>query len=90
MAKQFTDEYKKSVVHLYINGKTIDEIIDEYGIPRATFYRWLKKFREIKLSDDEVMTADDVRKLQKKVSLLEEENLILKKAISIFTKEKTE
>jgi hypothetical protein len=36
------------------------------------------------------MTADDVRKLQKKVSLLEEENLILKKAISIFTKVKAE
>jgi len=42
MAKQFTDEYKKSVVHLYINGKTVDEIINEYGIPRATFFRWLK------------------------------------------------
>lgn len=90
MAKQFTDEYKKSVVHLYINGKPIDEIIGEYGIPRATFYRWLKKYRQIKLSDDEVMTADDVRKLQKKVLLLQEENLILKKAISIFTKEKAE
>ena len=90
MAKQFTDEYKKSVVHLYINGKPIDEITSEYGIPRATFYRWLKKYREIKLSDDEVMTADDVRKLQKKVLLLQEENLILKKAISIVTKEKAE
>jgi len=36
------------------------------------------------------MTVDDVRKLQIKVSLLEEENLIFKKAISIFTNVKAE
>lgn len=87
MAKQFTDEYKKSVVHLYMNGKTIEEIISEYGIPKTTFYNWLRKYREIKLSEGEVMTADDIRSLQKKISVLEEENLILKKAMAIFTKD---
>ena len=38
MAKQFTAEYMKSVAHLYINGKPIEEITNEYGIPRATFF----------------------------------------------------
>ena len=87
MAKQYTEEYKKSVVHLYVNGKTIDEIANEYGIPKTTFFNWLRKYREIKLSEGEIMTADDIRILQKKVSVLEEENLILKKAMAIFTKD---
>lgn len=91
MGRQMSDEYKKSIVHLYVNGKTIDEIVNEYGIARGTFYGWLKKYREIRLSEDEVMTADDIRALQKKVATLEEENLILKKAMAIFTRElKTE
>ena len=57
MAKHFSGEYKKSIVHLYINGKTAEEIVNEYGIPRATFFGWLKKYRSIKLSEDEIMTA---------------------------------
>ena len=91
MAKRYSEEYKKSIVHLYQSGKTIEEIKNEYGIARGTFFDWLRKYREIKMSSDEVMTANDIRALQKKVSILEEENLILKKAMAIFTKElKTE
>ena len=85
--KKHTDEFKKSVVHLYMSGKPIDEITSEYGISRSTFFKWLKKFREIKISENEVMTADDIHALQKKVARLEEENLILKKAMAIFTKD---
>lgn len=33
------------------------------------------------------MTADDIRALQLKVARLEEENLILKKAMAIFTRD---
>jgi transposase len=85
--KHYTDEFKKSVVHLYINGKPIEEIQSEYGISKSTFFGWLKKFREIRISENEVMTAADIAALQKKVATLEEENLILKKAMAIFTKD---
>ena len=85
--KHYTGEFKKSVVHLYINGKPIEEIQSEYGISKSTYFGWLKKFREIRISENEVMTADDIAALQKKVATLEEENLILKKAMAIFTKD---
>ena len=50
-----------------------------------------KKIPRIRISENEVMTADDIATLQKKVATLEEENLILKKAMAIFTKDlKTE
>ena len=37
------------------------------------------------MADGDIMTAKQVKDLQKKLALLEEENLILKKAIAIFT-----
>lgn len=79
MSQHMTEEYKKSVVTLYMNGKSIEEIEREHVVSRATFYRWLKKYREIRLSEDEIMIAEDIRALQLKLTRLEEENLILKK-----------
>ena len=87
MNQQMSEEYKKSIKLLYMNGKPIEEIVSEFGVVRSTFYRWLRRYREIKLSEDEVMTADDIRALQLKVARLEEENLILKKAMAIFTRD---
>ena len=40
---------------------------------------------EVKLDDQTVMTAKQIKELQKRNALLEEENLILKKALAIFT-----
>ncbi len=77
--KHYTDEFKKGVVHLYITGKPIEEIQSEYGISKSTFFGWLRKFREIRISENEIMTAADITSLQKRVATLEEENLILKK-----------
>jgi len=86
MSKQHTEEFKKSIVHLYTNGKPEEEITKEYGVSRSSLFRWIRKYREIRLSDDEVLTAEDIRKMQKKIVELEEENLILKKAMAIFTR----
>ena len=87
MNQQMSEEYKKSILLLYMNGKPIEEIVSAFGAVRSTFYRWLRRYREIKLSEDEVMTADDIRALQLKVARLEEKNLILKKAMAIFTRD---
>ena len=40
---------------------------------------------QVRVDEETVMTAKQIRELQKKNALLEEENLILKKAIAIFT-----
>lgn len=40
---------------------------------------------EVKLDDDSIISAKQIKELQKRNALLEEENLILKKAIAIFT-----
>ena len=46
--------------------------------------KWIKQYSVVKL-DDDTLTAEQIKALQKRNAQLEEENLILKKAIAIFT-----
>lgn len=82
---QYEENFKKNIVSLYQNGKTQTELSKEYGISISAISRWIKLYSEVKIDDGTVLTAKQVRELQKRNAQLEEENLILKKAIAIFT-----
>ena len=82
---KYDDEFKKSLVSMYQNGKTQTQLAREYGVSHSAISRWIKLFSEVKIDDQTVMTAKQIKELQKRNALLEEENLILKKAIAIFT-----
>ncbi len=72
---------------LYKSGMTISEISSEYGIAKSTINGWIKANKEIKISEDEVITLKEVAKLKKEMARIKEENEILKKAMAIFAKE---
>ena len=82
---KYTSEFKKSIVNLYHSGKSYAQIHNEYGVSSSTLSNWLKLYSEVKIDDDTILTAQQVKALQKRNAQLEEENLILKKAIAIFT-----
>mgnify|MGYP002624462589 CR=1 FL=1 len=82
---QYDENFKKNIVTLHQNGKTQTELSKEYGISLSAISRWIKLYSEVKIDDDTVLTAKQIRELQKRNAQLEEENLILKKAIAIFT-----
>ena len=77
---KYSQEYKQTIVNLYHSGKTYSEIHKEYGISNSALSNWIKQYSEVKIDDETVLTANQKRNAQ-----LEEENLILKKAIAIFT-----
>lgn len=83
--KKYTLEFKKSIVNLYHSGKSYAQIHNEYGISSSALSHWIKLFSEVKIDDDTIITAQQIKELQKRNAQLEEENLILKKAIAIFT-----
>mgnify|MGYP002626981601 CR=1 FL=1 len=85
VSARYTEEFKKSVVSLYSNGKTQSQLCEEYGISSSALSRWIKMYSEVKVDDGSVMTAKQIKELQKRNALLEEENIILKKALAIFT-----
>ena len=88
--KRYSREYKEDVVNLIKTGeKSISEISEELEISSGILYRWYNKFSGSNTPKEEEITEKDkeLRKLRKKLADLEEERDILKKAISIFSKE---
>ena len=82
---RYTMEFKKTIVNLYHSGKTYSELSEENGVSHSALAKWIKQYSEIKVDDETVVTAEQIKALQKRNAQLEEENLILKKAIAIFT-----
>jgi transposase len=83
--KKYDEEFKKSLVNLYHGGKTQTSLCKDYGVSFTALSRWVKQYSEVQIEDGSILTAKQIKDLQKKNALLEEENLILKKAIAIFT-----
>lgn len=82
---RYTNEFKQTIVNLYHSGKTYGQIKNEYGVSSSALSNWVKQFSEVQIDDNTVLTARQIKELQKRNAQLEEENLILKKAIAIFT-----
>lgn len=87
--RKFDEDFKKSIVKLYEGGKSQNSLAKEYGIALSSVARWVKQYSEVQVDDDTILTARQVKQLQKRNLQLEEENLILKKAIAIFTPHST-
>lgn len=79
--KRYDEDFKKYLVSLHQNGKSQTQLTKEYGVSFSALRKWIKQYS----GDGEVLTAKQVSELQKRNAKLEEENLILKKAIAIFT-----
>ena len=79
-AKKYDEDFKKSIVTLFENAKTQSELSREYGISLFAISRWVRLYSKVKTDDGEILTAKQVKDLQKRLLQLEEKNLILKKA----------
>ena len=83
---RYDEDFKRTLVNLYQSGgKTQASLCKEYGIASMTLSRWIKQYSTVETDDGEILTAKQVKELQKRNAQLEEELLILKKAIAIFT-----
>ena len=82
---KYSSELKQTIVNLYLSGKSYSQIHQEYGVSHSALANWIKQYSEVQIDNDTVLTAQQIKALQKRNAQLEEENLILKKAIAIFT-----
>lgn len=72
---------QKTLVTLYQSGKTYAQIKNEYRVSSSTLSAWIHQFSEVKIDDETILTAKQIKELQKRNAQLEEENLILKKRL---------
>lgn len=73
---KYTEDFKESIVNLYKSGKPAVEILKEYGISSSAFYKWVKRYTEVKVSDTEYLTMKEINAMKKRLAELEEENII--------------
>lgn len=79
--KKYDDDFKKTLVELYNNGRTQSSIANEYGISLSALARWIRLYSTVKTDTGEILTAKQIKDLQKRNAQLEEENIILKKRL---------
>ncbi len=72
--KRYDEDFKRTLVELYHNGKTLTSLIEEYGVSQTALSRWIKQYSTDETDDGEILTAKQVKDLQKRMAHLEEEN----------------
>ena len=66
-AKKYDEDFKKSIVTLCENGKTQSELSREYGVSLSAISRWVRLYSKVKTDDGEILTAKQVKVLQKRL-----------------------
>ncbi len=84
--KKHDEDFKKMIVNLHENGKSISELSREYGISKSCVSDWIKKYGTIITSTGEKTSNDEILKLKKELQETQMENEILKKVVAIFSK----
>lgn len=84
--KQYTDEFKNTIVELFNAGKSLAELSREYSLSKSTITVCIKKNTPIAVDKNTTITAADYQAILKKNAQLAEENEILKKAMGIFAR----
>ena len=90
--KRYTKEFKQSLVNMICEeGKSATAIAEDVGIHVNTLYRWDSEYKDHgkdAFPDNGNLKPEDteIRKMKRELDDLREENAILKKAVSIFTK----
>lgn len=62
---KYDDDFKKSLVSLYQNGKTQAQLSKEYGVSKSALSKWIKQFSSVQTDDGELLTPKQVKDLQK-------------------------
>jgi transposase-like protein len=76
------DAFRKQMVELYSEGRSIDHICAEYNVPRSTFYRWIRKSR----TNHPDISDTDIQVIITKIAELEEEAMTYKKVLQLLKK----
>jgi len=85
--RTFSTEFKKQVVALYENGKSRQDIVQEYELTASALDRWITQFRKsgsFKEKDNRSLDEQELIVLRKRNKQLEMEVDILKQAALIM------
>lgn len=72
MKRKYSDEEKQAIINRYISdGESAASILADTGVPKSTFYNWLKVDQEKKNSDNrKTVNIHNINLLENKVARL--------------------
>jgi transposase-like protein len=76
------EAFRKQLIEMYGEGRSIDHICAEYNVPRSTFYRWIRKSR----TSHPDISDTDIQVIITKIAELEEEAMTYKKVLQLLKK----
>lgn len=63
---RYDEEFKRTLINLYQNdSKSQAALCKEYSVSINALSRWIKQYSTVETDDDEVLTALQVKELQK-------------------------
>ena len=71
---------KQHIMTLHNDGMSIEEIYQEYHVPKSTLYRWIRKSK----SNKPEISEEDIRTIVTRLSTIEEEAKTYKKVLQIL------
>lgn len=77
MAKKnyYDEDFKRTLVELYHNGKTQASLIKEYGVSQTALSRWIKQYSTVETSNGEILTAKQIQELRNEMLSLKKKIL---------------
>ena len=91
MRKRYEEEFKKQLVAIYNNGKSLADINREYGVAKSTLKEWINRYNNTEsfnVNANRTEAEKELIKYKKRCKELEMENDILKQAKIIMVQEK--
>jgi transposase len=93
--RKFTKEYKLQIVHLVKDEQRKPfELAKDLGLETGMIYKWVRAYEKdpTSLSPElgKATEKEELRRLKKKLLNAYEENIILKKALAIFSKQQAQ
>jgi len=79
--KRYDEQFKKQVIKLHIEGRSVSDLAIEYGVSPTSIYKWIKFHSNIETT----ITPRKLNEIRKENKRLKQEVEILKQAMFIMT-----
>lgn len=81
--QKYDEVFKGEVLKQLRAQRSVSDIASEYGVSESLLYKWKQELIHSQPSAEQ----EELKRLRKRQKELEEENLILKKALKIFSQD---
>jgi transposase len=84
--RRYDAEFKKNILKMMADGRSVSSLSQSFGVSEGLLYRWKSDSKKAK-AEDARGDKDEVKELRKRLKEVELERDILKKALSIFSRQ---